>query len=209
MTAFLLFLKTIPPARWAQLAVAAALLSVFAYMGVTIQSLHIQVAQAQTAQARAEKATETEKAGRAHDNALAQSDAASAAVSRLQQSAQLQDSQKEIEDAHQLIHAQGAAVAAANDVVARSLRDAFRGAAPAAPARGASGADPGSVAVGAAGAPARDLRADVFDEWEGRARTLEAALDDEYQRHDGCVAEYRNAQRASRSQLGNAGNALK
>ena len=201
MPAFLLFLKTIPAARWAQLGVAAAILAAFAWLGIANQALHVQAADARTAQARAEKAVATEHAERVADNARAQASAASAAADRLQKSAQLIDSQKEIEDAHQLIHAQGAAVAAANDAVAGGLRDAFRARAAAAPDHRASGGDPGPVAVGAAVAPARDLRADVFDEWEGRARTLEAALDDEYERHDNCVAEYGNAQRADRATL--------
>ncbi len=202
MPAFLLFIRAVPLVRWAELAAFAALLAIFTYMGVTIQSLHVDVANAKTAQAVAEKATETEKAGRAADNAFAQASAASQAVESLQKTAKLIDSQKEIESANQLIDSQHRAVVAAGDAVARSLHDAYRAVgAAAAPGRGASGADPGSVAVGAAGGASVDLRADVFDEWVGRARTLEDALDREYQHHDNCIAEYGNAQTASRSQL--------
>jgi hypothetical protein len=190
MTAILLFLRTIPPARWAQLAGVLLLAGTFAALGLKLQAAHLATAQAQTAQARAEKDKSDEHALRVADNARMQAAAASAAEKALTDSKLLLNDQQEIEDAHRLIHAQGAAVAAANDAVARSLRDAFRQAAPA-PAGGASGAgDPGAVAGGAAGAAPRDLRADVFDEWEGRARTLEGALDDEFERHGNCIAEY-------------------
>ena len=187
MPAILLFLKSVPLVRWAEIAVVLALAALYGYMGLTIQHLHVEVAQAQ-------KATSDEKAGRAADNAQAQADAASAAKNSLRTSAQIDNDQQEIEDAHNLIAKQSQAVRAAADAVNGGLLNAFRAAAPAAPYRGgvASGAAP--VASSASGAAPSDLRADVFAEWQGRTRTLEDALDDEYQRHDACVAEYRSVQ---------------
>lgn len=194
MTAILIFLKSVPIVRWAQLAGVLLLVAAFGYLGVRIQSLHVQVADARTAQARAEQATDKEKAGRAKDNALAQAAAASAAVDALDKTRKILTDQQEIEDASNLIAKQRQAVVAAADAVHGSLLNAFRAAAPAPAPGGSSAAGAVAVAGGAAGAAPRDLRADVFAEWDGRARTLEDTLDDEYRRHDACLAEYRSVQ---------------
>jgi len=190
MTAFLLFLKSIPLQRWLQLGAVMLVLGVFAQRQAVIYGLQLQVAHAQADVAKAKSATTDEHAQRVADNARAQAAAASAAEKSLSDTQHILNDQQEIEDAHRLIHAQSTAVAAANDTVAHSLRDAFRGAAPAIASSAGGAGDPAVVTGGAGGAAPRDLRADVFDEWEGRARALEGALDDEYERHGNCASEY-------------------
>lgn len=190
MTAIFLFLKNVPVVRWAEIGVVLALLGLYGYMGLTIQHLHVDVADAKAAQAHAETATEAQKAARAADNAVAQAEAASAATNALRTTAQISNDQQEIEDAHSLIAKQRQAVAAAADAVDRGLLNAYRAAAPAAPDRGGVAGGATAVAGSAPGLDPGDLRAVVFAEWDGRARTLEDALDEEHQRHDACVAEY-------------------
>jgi len=194
MPAVLLFLKSVPLVRWAEIAVVLALITLYGYLGLTIQHLHVDVANAKAAMAVAQKATSDEKAARAAENAVAQANAASAAANALRTTAQITTDQQEIEDAHNLIAKQSQAVRAAADAVNGGLLNAFRAAAPAAPGGSAAGRGAVAVAGGASGAAPGDLRADVFAEWQGRTRTLEDALDDEYQRHDACVAEYRSVQ---------------
>ena len=201
MTAILVFLKSVSPVRWAEIAVVLALATLYGYLGLTIQHLHVDVANAKAAVAVAQKATSDEKAARAAENAVAQANAASAAVNALRTTAQITNDQQEIEDAHDLIAKQRQAVIAASAAVDRGLLDAFRAAAPAAAGGSAPGGSAAVVAGGASDVAPGDLRADVFAEWDGRARTLEAALDEEYSRHDGCVSEYRSVQSRINGQL--------
>ncbi|HEY9027164.1 MAG TPA: hypothetical protein VIP05_22920 [Burkholderiaceae bacterium] len=195
MPAILLFLKSIPLSRWLQLGAALAVAGAFAVMGVMLQDAHLETARAQAAQARAEKATQVEKAGRAADNARAQAAAASAAQKSTADTLHILNDQQEIEDANRLIASQRQAVVAAADAVHRSLLDAAQRAASAAGAGGAGGSgDAAVVAGGGAGQSPGHVLADVLGELDARAGALAATLDGEFDGHAACAAEYRSVQ---------------
>ncbi|HEX7687326.1 MAG TPA: DUF2514 family protein [Burkholderiaceae bacterium] len=170
----------VPAVRWAELAILLAVVGTIAgLLGVQqyrIGSLRTAVA--------------TEKAGRAADRATAATVAASATADRLAESGRRIQANQEIDrEATRLetLRQRDADSLAAADVD-RRMRNAFR-AGVAAGGR-AGGGDPGPVSVSAAASAPVDLRADVFDEWDGRARTLEAALDQAHLRGLACEAEY-------------------
>jgi hypothetical protein len=170
----------VPAVRWAELAIILAVVGTIAGL-LGVQQYRIGALRTAVA---------TEKAGRAADRAREATAAASATADRLVESAARIKSNQEIDrEATRLetLRQRDADSLAAADVD-RRMRDAFRAGVAAGGSAGSR--DPGPVPVGAAASAPVDLRADVFDEWDGRARTLEGALDQAYIRGLACEAEY-------------------
>jgi hypothetical protein len=170
----------VPALRWAELAIVLAVVGTIAGV-LGVQQYRIGTLRTAVA---------SEKAGRAADLAKEATAAASATADRLAESAARIKSNQEIDrEATRLeaLRQRDADSLAAADVD-RRMRDAFR--AGVAAGGGARGGDSGAVPVGTAASAPVDLRADVFDEWDGRARTLEGALDQAYIRGLACEAEY-------------------